>query len=297
MANFQMVGPETIEEILAFLAKKEGSVAFLSGGTDFIINSRENGIKHDLVIDLSQVGELNYIKEEDGWVKIGAVTSFTQIARNALIEKKARCLAQAVRQIGSVQIRNRGTIGGNVASAAPAGDSIPALLALEAVVTITGIRGKKTIPIDQVITGAGSTCLEEGKFIEEIAFPLLDDSFISGFEKIGSRTAVSIARLSLAAVIKYNQEENTILQGKIAAGAIGPKACRLLELEEFLVGRKVEEELLSQIRIQLQDAVDRAIPGRYSQNYKRQAIQGAAEDLVQNLFGCITCSGGKKNGK
>lgn len=287
MGHFQIVGPKTVEETLNFLAQAEGNVAFLSGGTDFIIDLREKGIQYDLVIDLSQVGELNYIKEEAGWVKIGAATPFTQIGRNPLMEHRARCLAQAARQMGSEQIRNRGTIGGNLASAAPAGDSIPVLMALEAVIGTMGPREKRIIPVEGFITGAGSTCLEEKELITEISFPVLEDSFISGFEKVGSRTAVSIARLSLAAVIEYDRHAQRIAQARLAAGAIGPKAFRLKEVEDFLSGKKVDEDFLCRFALHLQDAVDRAIPGRHSQKYKREAMRGLAEDLMQNLFSRI----------
>lgn len=287
MNRFDIVGPKTIEEILSCLAESKGKVAFLSGGTDFIIDLREKGLQQDLVIDLSQVEELNYIKAEDDWIKIGAATTFAQIGRDELIEKSARCLAQAARQIGSVQIRNRATIGGNVASAAPAGDSLPALLALEAKVSVLGHGGERTVPLDRLMMGAGSTGLKEREFIREIAFPLLNESYISGFEKLGSRRAVSIARLSLAAVIKYNRKENIIEEGRAAAGALGPKACRLLEIEEFLSGKRIDRDFPRQFAHKLQQAVDQAIPGRYSQNYKRHAILGVADDLMKNIFGTI----------
>lgn len=284
MSSLQLIGPRSVAEVLHLAAQAPGKNTYLSGGTDLIIQMRE-GFNPGLLIDLSQVEELNYIKEEGGSLQIGAATTFTQIAASSLVRAKARCLAQAAGQIGSVQIRNRGTIGGNIATASPAGDTLPALLVLEARLTLQGPHGQRVIPLAQFIDRAGHTCLQSGELLTAIEFPVLGEDEISAFEKVGSRTAVTIARLNLAAVCKYNRSKSLIQEARLAAGALGPAPIRLPAAEAFLAGQEANALLAAGLAVKLAQAVDEAIPGRYSQAYKRRAMRGIAADLWQNMFG------------
>ena len=293
--GYGFFGPTTLNELLEEVAGFDGSIAFIAGGTDLIIDLKKGKKNPQLVIDLSQIPELSGVHEENGHLHIGSATTFSQLARHPLVLEKGLCLAQAVRKIGSEQIRNRGTLGGNIASASPAGDCLPVLLVLEAMVTLQNPDRVRRLPLSQVLMGSGKTCLTADELITGIDFPLLDGEYVSGFEKLGNRTAVTVARLNMAAVIKYDRDNNSIKEARIAVGALGETAFRLPEVEEILLG-EITPILFHRFEDRLTEAVDHAISGRYSQPYKREAIRGMAEDMFVNLFGANSIPGGRTYG-
>jgi len=285
--RFKFDCPMSIAEVKDTLSRVQEDAVFISGGTDLIIQLNSGRIKPTWLVDLSQVAELNYIKEAEGRLRIGSTTTFTQISENDLIGWTARCLRQAVSQVGSAQIRNRATLGGNIAQASPAGDSLPALLALDAWVSILGPQGLRRISFAQLQTGK-SISLQAGELITEIDFPLWEaqpeTQIVSGFAKVGSRTAVTIARLNMAAKLEIGTTDGRIRGARWVVGALGRTPFRLEKLELDLQGKIVDQDLAREITDHLSEAVDRAIPGRYSQEYKRQAIQGLGYDLLEDLF-------------
>lgn len=290
--GYDFWGPETLNELLEGIAGYSGSIAFIAGGTDLIIDLRKGKKKPQLVVDLSQIPELSGVHEDKGRIHIGSATPFSLLAGHPLLLEKGLCLAQAAQKIGSEQIRNRGTLGGNIASASPAGDCLPVLLVLEAMITLLNPDSVLRLPLSQVLQGSGRTCLTLNELITKIDFPLLDGEYVSGFEKLGSRTAVTVARLNLAAVIKYDRENNFIKEARIAVGALGETAFRLPDLEKNLVG-EINPLLLCRFEDMLTEAVDNAITGRDSHPYKREAIRGLAEDMFVNLFGANSIPGGR----
>ena len=287
MPKFKFVCPQNIAEVQENLSQIQEEVAFISGGTDLIIQLNNGQIRPAWLIDLSQIPELHYIKEEEGRLRIGSATTFTQISENRLIREKARCLGQAASQVGSTQIRNRATLGGNVAKASPAGDSLPALLALEAWVSILGPEGLRRVAFSELQSQNG-TGLQAKELITEIDLPLgeakANTQIISGFAKVGSRTAVTIAKLNMAVRAEIDSGNSRIKRIWWVVGAIGRTPFRLEELELELQGKTINQNLAREIAEHLTVIVDRAIPGRHSQDYKRLAIQGLGYDLLADLF-------------
>lgn len=279
--------PRSLAELKETIALSRAEIVFISGGTDLIIQLKSGQLKPAWLVDLSQVSELNYIQEAEGRLRIGSATTFAQISESRLLDQKARCLRQAASQVGSPQIRNRATLGGNIAQASPAGDSLPALLALEAWVSILGPQGLRRVSFAQLQTERNAG-LQVNELITEIDFPLeevpTEAKIISGFAKVGSRTAVTIARLNLAARVEVDLRNGTIRQARWVAGALGRTPFRLGELERCIQGKAVDQLLAREVADRLTEAVDRAIPGRYSQAYKRCAIQGLGHDLLIDLF-------------
>lgn len=286
MPEFQVSCPQSLAELGAEVSRLEGEVLFLSGGTDLILELRSGQRRADWLIDISQVPELQYIKVEsrlNGLLKIGSGVTFTQLSSNALVWENAQCLAQAGKQMGSTQIRNRATLGGNIASASPAGDSLPALVALEAEVTVEGPGGARTLAVAEMLADT-ENALKARELVTEIAVPFAEPRVErrSAFVKIGSRTQVSIARLSLAAVVEL--ENGIIRKLRLAVGALGKAPLRLENLERDWNGQPVWPEMAAELAQRLTETVDKAIPGRQSQAYKRQAVQALAYDIFAELF-------------
>jgi CO/xanthine dehydrogenase FAD-binding subunit len=245
----------------------------------------EKRCRPDLVIDLSGVKELNCIKLEQGRLHIGAMSTFTRLKEDKLVGQYAPCLAQAAAAVGSAQIRNTATIGGNIGNASPAGDAIPALMALEAVIRVLDGAGRmEERTVDQIITGPGKTSLKCDQIIAEIVFPVLGDTYRSAFVKVGSRSTVTIAKLNMAVVVKHDAASNTVADARVGMGAIAVKAFRDTRVESLLNGRKADPDLARVLGEELCATVQRAIPGRHSEPYKKEAIKGLAQDAWTKLF-------------
>lgn len=288
--EFQVFCPQSLKEVRAELSRLKGEVLFISGGTDLILELRSGQRQADWLIDLSQVPELQNINEEknrsgadQNVLKIGSGVTFTQLSSEQLVWKHAQCLAQAAKQMGSTQIRNRATLGGNIASASPAGDSLPALVALGAEMTIEGPEGARTLAVTEMLAGT-ENALKAREFITGIVIPLAESGIErrSAFAKVGSRTQVSIARLNLAGMVEL---ENELLRRlRLAVGAIGKAPLRLLAFEREWEGKAVRAEMATELARSLTETVDQAIPGRQSLAYKRQAVQALAYDILAELF-------------
>ena len=173
MNNIVMQTPSSIKELKSCLSVADERTYILGGGTDFIIKMNKNNIYNGTIIDLTGINELNYIKKEDEFIKIGSNTTFTDISENELINKYASCIAQAASMVGSTQIRNSATLSGNIANASQAADCIPALMCLNAKVKIMNGKGvfiEKNV--DEVVLGINKNCLKKDEAIVEILIPL-----------------------------------------------------------------------------------------------------------------------------
>jgi len=284
VAEFRITGCGSLSEALEIMNSAEGRVSLVAGGTDFVRKMRNEGIDCGLILDISQAADMRYILEEHGCIRIGACTSFAEIASSALLREKAACLAQAASQVGSVQIRNRATIGGNIASGSPAADSLPPLTVLHATAELMVRKpGFPCEPQEMPVHICSSRLHDEG-IITEIRFPAPPPHCRTGFVKLGSRTAVSIARLSMAMRVHYNAQANEIEEGLIALGALGEDPVCPDDLQEFLSGKRVDRSFAEQLIHRLTEVVDGAIPGRESRPYKRVAVGGLAVEMLQNLF-------------
>lgn len=276
MTGKQIAGFSRLEDVLQALAHTSASTVFISGGTDFINNC--TGKNAELVIDLSQVADLKYIKDYGTEIRIGSGTTFSAIAASPVVTTKVCALAQAAGRVGSVQIRNRATIGGNIASASPAGDSLPVLAAFNARIHTAGPSGTRALTVEEALNG-----LPAKELITEIVIPT-PVLATSGFVKIGSRSQVTIAKISLAASVNYDSRKRLIIAGKAALGALGKVPVCPDEVQEFFCQRTVDECFAADLAQLLAETVDEAITGRASHPYKKAAVRGLAYDLAGLLF-------------
>ncbi|KUO52733.1 MAG: hypothetical protein APF76_14120 [Desulfitibacter sp. BRH_c19] len=281
MANFEVYSPEKVSDLMERIKIAPANCKFLAGGTDLVIHIREKKISPELVIDLSRLQELQYIKEEANEIKIGAVTNFTTIEESPVIRKYALCLAQAAAGVGSVQIRNVATIGGNVANASPAADSLPALVALGASLKIQGANGSRTENIEDFLVGVEKTTLQSGEYLSEITIPKYGEGYKSGFAKLGRRKALAIARINLAVIVKL--EGDVIQEIRIGLGAVGTTAYRPYESEKALIGKKLNNSLIEEMAELLSKVVEEKIGARASMPYKKEAIKGLVFDVGEIL--------------
>ena len=284
MAQTQVLAPETLDELVAALAQATPQTRLLAGGTDLVRELRRPGHEPDLLVELTGLAELAQVRLDEGSLRVGALATFTQLQWDPLVRECALCLSLAAAQVGSLQIRNAGTIGGNVANASACADGATALTALGAdVVTIDGAGETRSRPIGEVLLGAGRTSLRHDEAIIEYVFPSLGAEHRSAFAKIGSRTAVTVARLSAALVVRFDAPAGVLADVRVALGAVGERAFRAPELERQLKGRAADGESARLFAEGCVAAVRASIPGRYSLPYKQHAAIGLAYDAWNML--------------
>lgn len=287
MLDFAYHRPLSLEEACRLLATYGPEARVLAGGTDLLVALREEnrrlaGVNH--IIDLGNLVDLNYIREENGQICIGALTSHADIAAAGLVRKYAALLAQAAIQVGSPQIRNRGTIGGNLANASPAADTVPALIALEAAATLVSSQGERQVPVADLLAGPNRTSLAPGEIITALRFKKLPPSAGSAFLKLGRRQTLSIARLNIAVVLDRD-ENSRITAARIVPGAALPVASRVPAAETVLVGSVVSEELARRAGEKVGEEMLRLSGRRWSTEYKLPVIVALARRAILKAAG------------
>ena len=280
----QVLTPSALDELVAALAQATPRTRLLAGGTDLVRALRRPGEEPDLLVDLSGLAELKAIRLDGGTLHVGALATFTELQWDPFVREHALCLSLAAAQVGSTQIRNAGTIGGNVANASPCADGVTALTALGAEVTTVDDAGaSRTRPLGEVVLGPNRSSLAHDEAVTGFAFPALGPEHRSAFSKIGSRTAVSVARLSCALVVRFGAAAGTLTDVRVALGAVGEAAFRVPELEQALEGHPADEDAARVFAEGCVAAVHESIPGRYSLPYKQHAAVGLAYDAWNML--------------
>lgn len=223
--------PRTLAEAVHTLATHGGQI--LSGGTDFYPSLGDRAAPSD-VVDISRVTEMKSVSLESDHVRIGGRTTWTQIIRTPL----PRCfdaLKAAAREVGSVQIQNRGTVAGNLCNASPAADGVPPLLALDAEVELISTAGTRRLPLSEFIVGNRKTLRRPDEVLSAVIVPTDLDDAPSAFLKLGARRYLVISIAMVAAVVKASPSAK-ILDARVAVGSCSVTACRLTDLEHDLLG-------------------------------------------------------------
>lgn len=235
--------PLSVSEATTLLANHP-TARIIAGGTDLLVKWK-NGILPDLthLVDLGNL-KLTSIAQEGDHIAIGSGCTMSQIAEHPLVKKKFPALVTAALQVGALQIRNLATLGGNVANASPAGDTIPALLTLEAQVRLAGIKGVRLVPLAKFFTGPGKTEMEAGDLIE--AFLIPDRETKGTFFKLGERRAHAISKVSLA--LSSWAMPGSRIAWRIALGAVAPTVIRARRAETLLEGasESLTEKIIEQ---------------------------------------------------
>jgi CO/xanthine dehydrogenase FAD-binding subunit len=246
MKDFKYLAPSTLSEALLLLAQDAGQARLLAGGTDLLVRMKDGLLEPERIIDLRRVTALGGIREDAGMIWIGAMARHSEVASSSLIQAKAPLLAEACRMIGSWQIRNLGTLAGNLVNASPAADSVPPLFTLNAEVILTNQRGERTVPVALFAEGPGRNCLGKDELLTSIRFSPLPDTAVSFFLRAGQRRALAISKTSLAFIGILDDRRSTWKDVRIALGAVAPTVIRAHRAETYLVGKPLNRNVLKE---------------------------------------------------
>lgn len=235
MVATEFVRPDSLDEAIAIMAGAPGEWTPIAGGTDLLVRARD-GHGPARLLDLGRIAELSGIRVGDGVLRVGALVTHSELASDPLVRRHALALAEAAAAVGSPAIRNRGTIGGNLANASPAGDTIPPLVALDASVVLAGPGGRRTVRAEGLATGPGRTVLAPGELIVAVLVPIETQGRASAFRRLGTRAALAIAKVSVAVAAAVGPG-GVLSRVRVALGAVAPTVVRSPAAEAVLEGR------------------------------------------------------------
>ncbi|RST71256.1 xanthine dehydrogenase family protein subunit M [Siminovitchia acidinfaciens] len=281
VSEIDMVTPETVEECLYFLSDKEKSVRLLAGGTDAVVRMKDGIGRPETWINLKRLDSLRYIREESNGIHIGPLTTHTDIIHSKLLWNKADVLAAASNEVGGVQIQNMGTIGGNLGTASPAGDTIPPLFVLDAQIELSSLAGNRIVPITKFFNGPGNTVQTQDEMITNIIIRPQAENEIGIFEKLGPRKAQSISIVNAAISLKMGEGPRNCIGGKIAFGSVGPTIIRAAKCEKMLSLGPLTDETIRDIADIAWKEVMPITDGRATAKYRRSM---ASALLARGLY-------------
>lgn len=280
MNEIEYSRPKSLKEIDRIVGAAKRPVKFIAGGTNVIPDIRAGALSPKLLVDLSGLKELNFVKEEKNDIAIGALTTISDIAASRVIREKAPLLFYAARQLGSPLTRNRATIGGNLADASPAADTAPPLLALEAVVhTRRRLGSGRKIPIDQFFLGPNKTILAKDEIITKITFSKPKDPSKGSYIKLGLRNAMTISVLSIAVLLELNG--NVCQKARIALGAVAPTPIRAYRIEKKLAGRAIDQKNIEESSILIAEEISPISDIRASAEYRKRVTLTLFQRAIQ----------------
>lgn len=281
-----------VEEALEWLEKEKEKARVIAGATDLILEIEKGGRKGiETVVDISRVNGLDTITlDENGWIHLGALVTHNQCATSSLLYERAYPLARACWEVGSPQIRNRGTVAGNLITASPANDTITPLMALGAVLTLRSKRGDRKIPLENFYTGVRKTLLEPDELLVDIAFPAMLPSHKGAFVKYALRKSQAISVVNLAVILELD-DKNIVQSARITLGAVAPTIIHASSAEEFIIGKELTPEVIAETAERCMQDAKPISDIRGSARFRKKITEVIAKRALQSIV-----SGREKEG-
>ena len=270
--------PQSVDEALSILNSESNATVF-AGATDLIPQLRGGRVEPRLIVDLKNIPSLVNLSFSNGTLKIGAATPVANIKNNAKLTNEFPGLSEASGLIGSDQIQNRASLGGNVCTASPGADTVPSLMVNDTLVVIASNSGPRTIPVADVITGPGSISLGSEEFIIEFLLEQPPSRTSDAYERFIPRTEMDIAVVDAAARISLD-ERGHCQEAKIAIGAAAPTVIRVPAAEKILQGKKINDELLTEVMDEVSKACNPINDKRGTIEYRRQVAGVLAKRVI-----------------
>jgi carbon-monoxide dehydrogenase medium subunit len=232
--------PETLDAAIGLLAGQSGQVKVLAGGTDVLVQIHADMIEPDVIVDIKKIAEMREIADEDGAWRLGAAVTGKELMDNAAFNAAWPGVMDGVRLIGSVQVRGRATVGGNVCNASPAADSVPPMITSRAIATVIGPNGTREVPVQDIATGPGKTSLEAGEFVVSFKFPKRPARSGDAYLRFTPRTEMDIAVVGCAVNLTLD-EAGICTDAIVSLGAVAARALIVEDAAKALIGTPVDE--------------------------------------------------------
>jgi carbon-monoxide dehydrogenase medium subunit len=279
---FDFYQPATLAEASRLLKENGPGGRFLAGGTDLVIAMKEKGLLPKYIVDLKRVPGLSGIREnKDGTIAIGALTTMYAIETSPVITKKYPFLAQSAAEVGSIQIRNRATVGGNMANATPSADVAPSLIVLDATAKIASADAERTVALEDFFRGPGQNIMNADEILTEIMIPKTGPQLVGEYIKFSPRDMMDLAYIGVA--VAYNLGNDKKCQGvRIVLGAVAPTPIRAKNSEALLEGQVLTEELATKVGNEAAKESKPISDVRSSADYRRAMVGVMTKRAILN---------------
>jgi len=263
--------PSTVEDALSVLRRHQGRAALIAGGTDLVVDLDRNDMVIPAVVDLMAIPALQTVRDLGSAWEIGAAVTLSQILQHQGLCEFAPHLKHAIEGIGSIQIRNAGTLVGNVTNASPAADAVLPLLTMDASIVVLGRKGERVLPLKDFFIGPGSTRCDAEEIVTSLRLPKPEFPWTGAFEKLGLRQAMAIAVVNVAGNLLWVNGE--VAQARLALGAVAPTPMLAEQAAHILVGTKLEDEAIREASRLAREAATPIDDVRASASYRSKMVQ------------------------
>ncbi len=275
--------PCSLDQAVTLLAEHAGQARIIAGGTDLLVEFDRKTRPPCALIDISRLPGLDQITlDEQGWLHLGPMVTHNDVVSSSLCAAYAQPLRQACWQVGAPQIRNRGTVAGNLVTASPANDTITALMALDAVVTLRSTHGQRQVALSDFYTGVRRTVMRDDEMLVDIACRALSERHAGVFLKLGLRRAQAISVVNCAVVLAMDAHQQPI-EARITLGAVAPTILRARQAEQALLGRRLDQDAIDQAAALAAQAARPIDDIRGSADYRREMVRVLVSQALRQL--------------
>jgi carbon-monoxide dehydrogenase medium subunit len=284
MRGFTHVKPKTLQEAVSLLTQYQGNSKIIAGGTELVNQMKKKVMTPEYVIDITYIPGLNRIEyDARNGLKIGALCPLMDLECSPLVKERHDALARAVHTIGSVQVRNLGTIGGNLCNAAPSADSVPILIGMDATARIFGPAGERRIELKDFFTGPGLTVLATGEILVGIDVPNPPPRSAAVYLKQSLRRAMDLAVVGVAVVLSL-APDHSLADIRIVLGAVAPTPIRAMKAEAVIRGKKLDCPLIREASRAASDEAEPISDIRSSKEYRKDMVAVLTERALQHTL-------------
>lgn len=273
MQDFEYSAPDNLGDALRMLASSTGAVSLLAGGTDLIVGMRVGRKLPNLLVDVKKIRELTGIAIKDNALELGAAVSCREIYKYPQIIQHFPALVESARLIGGIQIQGRASVGGNLCNAAPSADTIPSLIAYEAIACVASATGRRSIPVEEVCVAPGKTSLAPGEILVNLKMTLPAKNSGAMFLRFIPRNEMDIAVVNAAVFVELDASGRTFKSLRIAIGAVAPVPLLVKAATERLVGQPVSDALIAEAARICTDAARPIADMRGTIEHRKQLVK------------------------
>jgi carbon-monoxide dehydrogenase medium subunit len=278
--------PRTLSEALALLGKYKGKARIIAGGTDLVVQSRGGDMQSKILVDITRIPGLGEITLDKGVIRIGCLATHTRVAESTLIRKKAMALSEGASRLGSPQIRNIGTVAGNIVNAQPGADTTIPLMALDALVKVVSNGGERVIPLKELFTGVGKTGIDSTReIVTEISFAALGKNESSAAVRLAKRKALVLPVLNVAVLLAADVKKGVFRSARIAVGPVALTPLRCTEAEKVLSGSPINDKIIKEAAVAAAAAANpRTSLIRGSKEYRKAMVAILVEKAIKTAL-------------
>ncbi len=279
--EYKLTTPSSLDDVLSRLVDEPGVWRPFAGGTDLMVLLEAGRLPHKNYINIWNLLELRGIEADEKQVRIGALTTYSEVQADPVLRNEFPMLCQAARETGGLAIQNRGTLGGNIVNGSPAADSPPALLAYGAELELTSRNGKRRVHYQDFHRGYKQMDLRADELLTRISLPRDANGLQHYYRKVGTRKAQAISKVCFAAVARVSS--NNIDEVRIALGSVAPIPLRCANTEKVMVGQKIDENSIDAARAELAREITPITDIRSTKDYRLRVSQNLLEDFLRSL--------------